>query len=350
MDISKLKQLELVLVTCYKNPDLDGYASAYAYAEYLQKRGVKAVAAISGKINDETSYILKKHKVEELPSARKYIEKADAIILVDASDTIGIDEDIKPSKVIQIIDHRTHNDIDAFKKAEILIETIGATSTLVAEFFIETNTPMSPESTVLLYAGIISNTVNLRAKVTANRDKRTAMWLTTKYEFPTDFVEKMFKAKSAHKDKTIYEILDEHLATFKFHRARVAIIVVEMNEAEKFVAKNIDDILKALRRLEKKYEVHHIFLKVIDLGNPHHFFVAEELETQKMLIKNFQIEFEDNIAFTTHMLLKKEMTPVLKHHFEGKDFDLAAVRPKDFNHFTRHHDEEEEEMPEPAIL
>jgi len=352
MDISKLKQFESILVTCYKNPDLDGYASAYAYAEYLQKRGIKAQATISGKINDETSYLLKKYKIEELPQARKLIDKADAIILVDASDTLGIDEDIKPQKVMQIIDHRTHNEIENFKKAEILIETIGATSTLIAEYYIETNIPMSQASTILLYSGIISNTVNLRAKVTANRDKRTANWLTTKFEFPTDFIEKMFKAKSTFKDKTIYEIIEEHLAPFKFYRARVGIAVIEMVEAEKFVTKNLDDILKALRRLEKKYEVHHIFLKIIDVINPQHFFVAEEIETQKMLIKNFQLEFEDNVAYTTHMLLKKEMTPVLKHHFEGKEFDIADVRPKDFNHFARHTDEDEEaqETPEPAVL
>lgn len=350
MDIGKLKQFELVLVTGYKNPDLDGYASAYAYAQYLQKRGVKALAAVSGKPNDETAFLLKKYKIEELPSLRKHIDKADAIVLVDASDTFGIDEDIRPSKVVQIIDHRTHNELESFKKAETLIETIGATSTLVAETYIETNTPMSDEAIILLYAGIISNTVNMRSKVTANRDRRTAMWLQTKYQFPEDFVEKMFKAKSNFKDKTIYEVIEEHLAPFKFYRARVGIAAIEMLDAEKFVAKNLDDILKALRRLNKKYDLHHIFVKVIDVQNPHHYFVAEEIETQKMLIKNFQLEFEDNVAFTSHMLLKKEMTPVLKHHFEGKELDLNEIRPKDFNHFTRHHDEEEEEIPEPAII
>jgi inorganic pyrophosphatase/exopolyphosphatase len=350
MDIGRLKQFELVVVTGYKNPDLDGYASIHAYTQYLQKRGIKAVGAISGKINEETAYLLKKHKITELPALRKYVEKADAFVLVDASDTYGIDENIKPAKVVQIIDHRTHNEVDSFKKAETLIETIGAASTLVAETYIETNTPIDEDSVVLLYGGIISNTVNLRSKVTANRDRRTANWLLTKYEFPTDFVEKMFKAKVSHKDKTIYEIIEEHLAPFKFYRAKVGIAVIEINEAEKFTTKNLDDIIKALRKLAKKYELHHIFLKVIDLNDPRHVFIAEEIETQKMLVKNFQLEFEDNVAYTSHMLLKKEMTPVLKHHFEGTDFDLNQIRPKDFNHFTRHTDEEEEEVPEPAML
>jgi inorganic pyrophosphatase/exopolyphosphatase len=350
MDLNKLKQLSLVLVTPYKNPDLDGYASAFAYAQYLSSNGVKAQAAITGNPDAETEFLLKKYKIKPLTAAKKLIEKADAIILVDASDTFGIDETIKPSKVVQIIDHRAHNDIESFKKAIVEIETIGATSTLIAEKFIETNTELPTESAILLYGGIISNTINFKNKLTSNRDKRTATWLTTKFNVPADFTDKMFKAKSTFKDKTIYQIVDEQLAVFKFHRARIAIAQIEIIEAEKFVTKNLDDILKAMRRLGSKYEVHHIFIKVIDVMQGRNIFIAEELETQKLLVKNFQLEFEANIAHTHHVLVRKEIVPVLKSYFEGSEFDIAAIRPKDFNHFVRHHDDEEEEFTEPAMI
>jgi hypothetical protein len=47
--------------------------------------------------------------------------------------------------------------------------------------------------------------------------------------------------------------------------------------------------------------------------------------------------------------------PVLKNYLEGKEFDLSVIRPKDFNHFVRHHDEEEtteepQDFSEPAVL
>ncbi len=349
MELNKLKQMNQVLVTAYKNPDLDGYASAYAYAQYLSSNGVKAQAAITGNPDAETEYLLKKYKVKPLANAKKLIDKADAIILVDASDTYGIDESIKPSKVVQIIDHRAHNDIENFKKAIVEIETIGATSTLIAEKFIETNTSLSTESAILLYGGIISNTINFKNKLTANRDKRTATWLTTKFNVPADFTDKMFKAKSTFKDKTIYQIVEEKLAVFKFHRVKVAIGQIEILEAEKFVTKNLDDIIKALRRLATKHDVHHIFVKVIDITQGRNIFIAEELETQKLLVKNFQLEFENNIAHTHHVLVRKEIVPVLKSYFEGSEFDISAIRPKDFNHFVRHHDDEED-FSEPAML
>ncbi len=350
MELNKLKQMNLVLVTAYKNPDLDGYASAYAYAQYLNSNGVKAQAAITGNPDAETEFLLKKYKIKSLGNAKKLIDKADAIILVDASDTSGIDETIKPSKVVQIIDHRAHNDVESFKKAVIEIETIGATSTLVTEKFIETNTDLPTDCAILLYGGIISNTINFKNKLTANRDKRTATWLTTKFNVPADFTEKMFKAKSTFKDKTAYQIVEDKLAVFKFHRTRIAIGQIEILEAEKFVNKNLDDIIKALRRLASKYEVHHIFVKVIDVMQGRNIFIAEELETQKLLVKNFQLEFEDNTAHTHHVLVRKEIVPVLKSYFEGSEFDIAAIRPKDFNHFVRHHDDDEEEFTEPAMV
>jgi manganese-dependent inorganic pyrophosphatase len=346
MNLTRLKQMSSILVTPFRNPDIDGYASAYAYAELLQKLGVNAEAAISGDPDTETDHILKKYKIKELPSAKKAIDKAESIILVDASDITGIDETIKPAKVVEIVDHRTHNDIHLFKKADVTIEIIGATSTLIAELFIELNIPLSDEAATLLYAGIISDTINFKSKLTTNRDKRTAAFLLTKVKFPEDFIEKMFKAKSNFKEQTVYEVVEKSLATYKFKRNQVGIAQISIVESVKFVQKNIEDLHKATRRLKKKYELDHMFVKLIDLNEGRNIFITEDIETQKVLIKNFQVEFEEHTAHSHGIITRKEMAPVLKHHFEGTDFDINKIRPHDFNHFSRHHDDEED-MGEP---
>jgi manganese-dependent inorganic pyrophosphatase len=346
MNLAKLKQVSSILVTAYKNPDLDGYASIYAYTELLKKLGIEAEGAITGSIDLETKHVIKKFKIKELPQAKKIIDKAEGVILVDASDTTGIDENIKPAKVIEIIDHRTLNDIHLFKKADVTLEIVGAASTLIAEQYIELNVPMSEETVILLYAGIVSNTINFKSKLTTNRDKRTAGFLLTRYNFPPDFIEKMFKAKSTFKDKTLYEVVEENLATFKFRRTNLGIAQLEIIETVKFVQKNIDDIHKVTRKLKKKYELDHIFVKIVDVQEAKNIFVTEDIETQKILIKNFQVEFEEHKSLSHGIITRKEMAPVLKNHFEGRDFDISEIRPKDFNHFARHHDENEEDMPD----
>lgn len=39
----------LILVTSYKNPDLDGTASAFSYAEFLNNTGFNSLVKIFGK-------------------------------------------------------------------------------------------------------------------------------------------------------------------------------------------------------------------------------------------------------------------------------------------------------------
>ena len=51
--------MNTVLVTCYQNPDLDGFAGAMAYGELLNRTGQEAVVGIFGEVHDEVKWILK---------------------------------------------------------------------------------------------------------------------------------------------------------------------------------------------------------------------------------------------------------------------------------------------------
>ena len=56
---------DVVYVTGHRNPDSDSICSAIAYAEYLKKNGVNAVACRLGDITRETAFILDYFDVEE---------------------------------------------------------------------------------------------------------------------------------------------------------------------------------------------------------------------------------------------------------------------------------------------
>lgn len=348
MNIPEWKKFESVIVTCYQNPDLDGYASAYAYAELLQKLGVKAQAAISGAPSQEAEFVIKKARAEDVGNAKKLLESADAIILVDASDTAGIDEKVKPSKVVEVIDHRMHNEAESFKNAHIEIEVVGATSTMVAEKFIERGIRISEASATLLYCGIASNTINFKNRLTTHRDKRTADWIKSQVEIPHDLVERMFKAKSVFKDESLYHIIEGNMALYKFKRALTAISQLEIVEAGKFVEKNSTDLLRDLRKLANKYEAKHIILSMIDVNEGHNIFLAPEEQDQKILVDTLNVEFTDGIGFTEGIIMRKELVPILHAHIEGHAFDINDIRPKDFNFFSRHHHDDDESIDEPT--
>lgn len=345
MNITEWKKYQNIVVTCYQNPDLDGYASAYAYAELLRHLGLNANAAISGTPSIETEYIIKKTKTEDVANAKRLLETADAVILVDASDTTGIDKKIKPSKVIQIIDHRMHNEAEVFKNAQIEIEIVGATATMIAEKFIERGVRLYENTGILLYTAIVSNTVNFKNRVTTHRDRRTSEWLKTQVEIPHDLIEKMFKAKSIFKDESLYHVIEANLALYKFKRALTGIAQLEIVEALKFIEKNQEDLLKNLRKLANKYETKYFALSIIDVNEGHNLFLAEDEDSQDLLQKTLNLEFNDGIAFTDGLIMRKELVPIIHAHIEGHVFDINDIRPKDFNFFSRHHHDDDEALP-----
>ena len=56
------------------------------------------------------------------------------------------------------------------------IEEVGAAATLVAEKYKLFNYEISRNAAILLYYGIISNTVNLNSKITTDRDRKMVEW------------------------------------------------------------------------------------------------------------------------------------------------------------------------------
>lgn len=180
-----------VLVTSYVNPDLDGLAGATAYAELLNAKGRRAVAAFFGKPHNEALYVLDRFDIVQ-PTELSSSEEFNEVILIDCSEVNHLEGNIPLEKVIEIIDHRKVNDADKFPNATTQIELVGAAATLVAEKFIQSNIPISLNSAVLLHAAIISSTLNFKASVTTDRDKNVFTWLKDMTQLGDEFVRELF--------------------------------------------------------------------------------------------------------------------------------------------------------------
>ncbi len=124
-----------LLITAYENPDLDGFACAFAYSEFLTKQGFDSVAAVFGKPHREVQFVIKKFNIHGLADASKLVGNASGIVLVDASDVSGLSDKIDPTKVVEIVDHRKVNEAQRFPNAKVQIEFVGAAATLIAEKF-----------------------------------------------------------------------------------------------------------------------------------------------------------------------------------------------------------------------
>lgn len=300
-----------LLVTSYKNPDLDGTACAFSYAEFLRKSGKDVVAAVFGKPHREAQFVLNKFNIPALENAEKVVNNVDGIIIVDASDLRGLSDRIQPEKVVEIIDHRKIHEANKFPNAKAQIELVGSAATLIAEKFYKNKTTISQESAALLFSAIVSNTINFQANVTTERDHKMADWLKTKFSLPKNYIHEMFSDKSQFK-KSLKETFIDDFATFHFNNHHLGIVQLEIINVNKFMRENLVKIKKILEELKKEKSLELVFLTCIDLEKAFNEIVVIDEETQKFVEQALNVKFKDGVTKRDGILMRKEIVPLIK--------------------------------------
>lgn len=303
--------MQKILVTCYVDPDLDGTAGAVAYAEYLTKNGSDASAGIMGEMHDEAKYIFKRFNFS-FPIAVKNDVGYDSVVLADASDMKGLEGNIDPNKVVEIIDHRKVNEAHLFPNAKVQIEMVGAAATLVAEKFYNSKTEISKMSATLLYGAVVSNTLNFKATLTTERDVQMAKWLKEQAGLDDNFWKELFVAKSDLSGGKLKTRMEGEFANFEISGKRFGIVQVEIVNVEELVSGRLSEILENLKNIRLSNRLDFIFQTTIDLENGRNVFTTEDIEAQDILKSVLGVKFENNIAVREGLIMRKQIVPLIK--------------------------------------
>lgn len=304
-----------VIITGYSSPDLDATACAIAYAEFLQKKNINAVAAFFGTPHREAQFVFKTFGIYKQERAEEILTNDDKLILVDASDLRGISEKINPAQVIELIDHRKINESEKFPQAKIQIELVGSCATLIAEKFFHEKIKISNISAAFMYSAIISNTVNFQANVTTDRDKKMAQWLKKYFSLPKNYIHEMFAAKSKF-NKPLKDVFKDDFATFIFNKKHIGIAQLEITNVDIFINKNRKKIQKILLQIKKERNLDYIFLTLIDVEKITNTFVVTDMESINLLTNAFNVTFNYNIAVKQGIMMRKTLIPLLKKILE----------------------------------
>jgi manganese-dependent inorganic pyrophosphatase len=298
------------LVTSYVGPDLDGFACAYAYTEFLNKIDKAADLGILGEPHSEVTFLLNRYQI---PFIQKPINPEDysSVVIVDASTLNGIDSRIKLDSVTEVIDHRKINEAEKFVNAKIQIEFVGAAASLVTEKFMDSGIQISRESATLLYGAIISNTLKLRANVTTERDVSAAKWLADIFQPSTDFAEEMFKAKSELHTENIAPRMRNEFAHINLGK-EVGSVQLEIVNAERLVEELRSSMMVELQKLKVEHGLDYTFLTVIDLQNVRNIFLPLDDETEKFLTTALDLNFIEGMAVREGFIMRKELSPIFK--------------------------------------
>ena len=200
-----------VITSGNKYLDIDAYSSMIAYRELLNMQGKRAVAISHAPLNESVPSLIQKLNYH-LDQDR--INEEDRIIIVDVSNPAMFDSVIVKEQITEIIDH--HTGFEAFWKEQHVIsqiESIGSVCTILFEKFVEANLQNNLDQPLckLLVAGILDNTLNLKADITTDRDRKAYQQLLQIGKIDADWYKTYFSACQNYIETHLESILETSL-------------------------------------------------------------------------------------------------------------------------------------------
>lgn len=304
-----------IVITSNANPDLDGYASAIGYADLLQKQGKNTESILLGRPQTEIIFVANYLKEKILPVFEGDLNQFDQIIMVDTSFLGTLEKEVDPKKLTEIIDHRAVNQSHLYPWAKVQIELIGSCATLIVEKYRKAE--ISPNKTVAtyLYGAIASNTINFKNKITTQRDIRAAEYLKKIAHIPDNFVEKMFLEKSDFSGDKLEQHIKHDYVENHIVDKYLTIFQIEIAHTDLLVRDRLDEICKIMNDVVADKKLDFYFINIIDVLEGYNYIISPDEKTKKLLEKILELKFQDSLAKTDYIIMRKEIVAKIKDHF-----------------------------------
>ena len=303
-----------IVITAGQNfIDIDILACAIAYNELLIKEGKDSVAILPGELNKSVTDTIKKW---EPPYLKKCSYTDPNFVVVDISQPEHLANFVKVEKISELFDH--HFGFEKvwhqLTKGRIVIEAVGACATLIWEQFKKRNQSekISTLSANLLCYAIVSNTLNFKAFVTDERDRAAFKEILQYAKLPTNWIESYFKEQEKlvflNPEKEI--INDTQVEKFPKSEEKLIIGQIELWDSRKFIDEHKIDIRKAL----ESFGAQNWFLTSPSISEGKNYIYTESKKVQNLLTKYLDLEFNDNLATTRKLYLRKEIKKILYNY------------------------------------
>ena len=293
----------------YNSPDTDGVASALALSELFSYLDVMPWRpSLSGILNPETRLALKLSHSRN-PRTKSAFD-AHEIALVDTHSMQQLPHDLRGDRVRLIVDHHRDGDLADFPNADIRIERVGATATLIYEMAKATNYRFTQPTAVMLTAAIVSNTLDFAAPSTSSRDRLAFAELSSEYSLPPAFVSSLLGSRSALLDGELEVVLQRDVKVAQSQLGLVAIAQIEAPDAGSLASR--DGFVDAVDRLRRTRQVDHVVVNLVDVSAGSSILVASSDDVRLLLSEGLDIEFHDSVARPERVLLRKtDLIPAL---------------------------------------
>jgi hypothetical protein len=231
----------------------------------------------------------------------------DTFTEIDVSEPEFFDCFVDVNRVTEVIDHHPGNEQlwqDRLSD-KATIEFIGAACTLVYEKWQAADKlpEISETSARLLMTGILDNTLNFEAGVTTERDRSAYENLAKYADLPADWPTQYFSECQRAIEADLATALKNDTKTMSETAVlpRVFGQIVIWN-ARELLERRAGEISAIMTDMDEDWGVN-----VISIGEGHNYFLATNPATQAKFAKLYPVEFQNDIAPTTKLLLRKEI-------------------------------------------
>ena len=296
---------KIVVTSGNKYTDIDILGCAVAYVELLRNEEKEAEAVISGVLNKSITNEIKGWNPEYSTS----FTGADSFVIVDTSHPKFLAEFVEEDKIIELYDHHT-----GFEERYVQllgdnchIEPIGACATLIWEQFRErSKKEISQTSARLLYAAIVSNSLNFKAQITIDRDIIAAKELKKYTGLSDSWIKKYFFDQDELVIKDPYQetINDTHIQdNIKGVEKNIVIGQLELWDSKSFLAKHLKDVEKALTSFGEELW----FLTSPSISEGKNYIYTKNDQIKALLKEKINARFSGDIGTTDILWLRKEI-------------------------------------------
>lgn len=293
---------ERIMITAGKKYiDIDAYAGIFAYKHLLENLGYTVYAYNTAIENESVAPIIKEMNLQ-FDSVT--ILPTDKFIVLDVSNPDFFSEVVSLENIVEIIDHHTGFE-DYWKEREVntCIEFIGSICTIIYERYVKYHKESLLNECLckLLIAGILDNTLNLKASITTDRDRIAVQNLKRighiGDNWGFDYFKSCYQDLEFHlKDCIERDIKIEHVSDY-LPNVFGQLIVLDI--------KTIFDNLNIVKDTFSPYDAWIFNVMSLGDGKSYLFFCGTDIKERLEIL--FQQKIEGNYLILDSFLLRKQI-------------------------------------------
>ncbi|MDA3924593.1 MAG: putative manganese-dependent inorganic diphosphatase [Kiritimatiellae bacterium] len=238
------------------------------------------------------------------------------MIMVDHNELSQSVEGMESYRILEILDHHRLGNFSTKYPITFINRVVGATSTIVANMYVEKRAVLKPDIAGVLLAGILTDTLILRSATTTDIDREMAEYLAGLVDLDVEkFGQEIFESSSNLKNLSLEDILGMDSKNYTACGKKFNVSQVEVN-AGVGVWEGKEGALVSLRERCEKNGLYFAALMVTDIValNSQLLIYGEDEFLRKMAFPRLDM----NLYVCRDILSrKKQLVPLLIEQMES---------------------------------